>query len=290
MMFCRRPGTPTSSRVVSAVGLLLTLSSFLGWGTAFASSAESKSASGFVKDAAVSPAAKAEIPTALAPGIHLRRAEENAEEGADSSLWRGRRSLQGAYIAPYFVNDTTSAPLSVGNTNTECGGLSDCINGCRSHFYKATGVTTAGYLGAGTCGTVDFAQRLYIWKGSNSDCSTLTCTGTYASSLVFRCGSVGAFGASSLSLTQRCRALDAQPPIRWAARAPLPSRQMPPAQMLFGSRNLEQSTTFRWWETVLATLVRTCLPSEATTLTSSWSLTTSVCTPQVLKADELLRK
>jgi hypothetical protein len=186
MVICHRPGTPTSSRVRStAVGLLLlvAMSSFLVGGTAeFASSSSAEgtapAASGrggdtasFDKDVVVSPVAKAKA-AAMARDHDLRR----AEEAADSSLWKGRRSLQSDFD---FANDTTSAPLSAGNNNTACGGLSDCINGCHSHFYKVTGATR-GVINANTCGSVDFVPQLYVWKGSGSDCSTFTCTGTRA--------------------------------------------------------------------------------------------------------------
>jgi hypothetical protein len=167
MMISRRPGTLISC-VRSAVGLLLTLSSFLVWGTAFASSAESTSASGdtaFDEDVVLLPAA--EKTAALARDLDLR---------VDAVALQRHRSLQ--YTETVHPGDTTSAPLSAGNNNTECGGLTDCINGCHSHFYKVTGATTGSSLYAYTCYYVNFAQRLYIWKGSSSDCSTFTCTGT----------------------------------------------------------------------------------------------------------------
>jgi hypothetical protein len=166
MMICRHPGTRTSSRVRSSAGgllLLLTVFSFLAWETALASSDESKSkstaatatatatttASGgpFEKDGALSsPAEKAEKTAAMARNLDLRRAED-----LDWFTSKRHRSL-GTLVG--FANDTTTAPLSAGNNNTACGGLSDCINGCRSHFYKVTGGTGGGRL----CGNVLFDQ------------------------------------------------------------------------------------------------------------------------------------
>jgi hypothetical protein len=192
-MICRRrPGTPTSSRVgSSAVGLLLllTLSSFRVCEADFASAAASGADAAFDEDVALSSPAEKAKAAAMSPGINLR-----AEEDADSPP-KPRRSLG----LLNFMNDTSSAPLSAGNNNTECGGLTDCINGCRSHFFKLTG--GAGLpIFASTCFSTSFAQRLYIWKGSSSDCSTFTCTGTRAAWLV-RFGSVGALREC------RCRSL-----------------------------------------------------------------------------------
>jgi hypothetical protein len=171
-MICCRPGPPTW-RVGSAVRLLLTfLFSFLAWETALASSAEvTATASGgdaFDKDVVFSsPAEKAKV-AGLARGLALR------EEDADSPP-KQHRSL----FSIDFTDSTTSAPLSAGNNNTVCGGLTDCINGCRSRFYKVTG-GTGGPIFASTCRSVSFAQRLYVWKGGSSDCSTFTCTSTFA--------------------------------------------------------------------------------------------------------------
>jgi hypothetical protein len=116
-----------------------------------------------------------------------------AEDAAASPK---HRSL---YTTLPFTGDTTSAPLSSGNNNTVCGGLTDCINGCHSHFYKVTGVTTRGEIGAGTCGSADFSLQLYVWKGSGSDCSTFTCTSKYASGLLRSC--VGWFGLATCTST-----------------------------------------------------------------------------------------
>jgi hypothetical protein len=184
----RRPRTFTSSRLGSAVGLLLlALSSFLVWGTELASSAEGTTAAAsngdtaFDRDVALAPAAAEEtMDDAMARDLDLRRAEEDADS---SSSTRRNRSL--STNLP-FTDDTTSAPLSAGNPSAlSCGGLSTCINGCRSRFYKVTGGVTGGYLAATTCSTAHFAQRLYVWKGTRSDCSTFTCTGTFAACFGF---------------------------------------------------------------------------------------------------------
>jgi hypothetical protein len=187
-MICYRPGAFTS-RVRSAVGLLLllTLSSMLVCGADFVASSSSAertattaSDAAFDRDVAVLPAVAEEAKDdAMARDLDLRRAED-----ADSSLSKRHRSL--AYIP--FTDDTSSAPLSAGNPSTlSCGGggLSTCINGCRSRFYKVTGGVTGGYIAATTCGTTNFAQRLYVWKGTSSDCSTFTCTGTFAACFGF---------------------------------------------------------------------------------------------------------
>jgi hypothetical protein len=186
-MICRRrPCTPTSSRVgSSAVGLLLLmLSSFLVWGTDFASSAEgtTTAASGadaafFDKDVAVSP--KPPVPAEKAQAAALAQSPDRGAEDVGSSLSKGHRSLQSNV---YIAGDTTNATQSGGNPNLSCGDdLSVCINGCRSRFYKVTG-GTGEFINVATCGSVNFAQRLYVWKGSGgSACSAFTCTGTYAS-------------------------------------------------------------------------------------------------------------
>jgi hypothetical protein len=174
-MICYRPGTLTS-RVSSAVGLLLTLSSLLVWGAEFAPSAEwtATTASGdaFVRDVVVS--SPAEEATAQARGLVLRAEDADAPPKYHRSVLTSL-SLSG---------NTTDAPSSVGNTNSECGGLSGCINGCRSRFYKVTGGTPLNYISANTCGSDAFANQLYVWKGSGSACSTFTCTGTLAAWIV----------------------------------------------------------------------------------------------------------
>jgi hypothetical protein len=91
-----------------------------------------------------------------------------------SSVLVGAQS--GSVIA--LSGDTTNAPVPSRNPIPECGGLADCINGCRSRFYKVTG-GTGNTISAQTCYSVVFGQRTYVWKGSSSDCSTFTCTGTF---------------------------------------------------------------------------------------------------------------
>jgi hypothetical protein len=169
-MICCRPGTPDSRG--SAVGLLLALSFFLAWKVALASSAErTTTASGsadpasFDRDVVVSSPRKA---AALAQGLDL-----GAEDAGSSP--EHHRSLGYALIP----GDTTDAPVSTGNTNLDCDLLTECINGCHSRFYKVTG-GTGQLISASTCAVVTLPQRLYVWKGSSSDCSTFTCTGTFA--------------------------------------------------------------------------------------------------------------
>jgi hypothetical protein len=228
-MICRRPGTPTS-RVRSAVGLLLTLSSLLVWGADFASSAQwTAVASG--GDAFDRDVVAAEKAAALAWGTDLR---------ADSASQQEHRSL--GTIVP-FSGDTTNAPESSGNNNTECGGLSGCINGCRSRFYKVTG-GIGGISSVSTCGSVNFAQRLYVWKGSGSSCSTFTCTGTLSawSALVRLVLCANTCAVLSCSVDVR----DAQWPIHGAvATWTTTTFTILPVQERGGCRNLEQSTTFR---------------------------------------------
>jgi hypothetical protein len=174
-MICRRPGT-TTFRVGSAVGLLLTLSSFLAWKVAFASSAEgTATASGSADTASFDRDVVVSSPGNVAA---LARDLDLGAEDADSSLSAKRhRSLQTSIA---IRGDTTGAPLSSGNNNTKCAALTDCINGCHSRFYKVTGGTDGGYIYADTCGTASVAHRVYAWKGSGSVCSTFACTGTFA--------------------------------------------------------------------------------------------------------------
>jgi hypothetical protein len=191
-MFCCRPGTRASSRVRSAaVGLLLLLT----LGTAFASTAAegtataasgsadaAADAASFDRNSALSKTA--EKAAALAQGLALRTEDADADAPP-----KPHRSLQFSYVD--FTDDTTSAPLSSGNPTPTCGSMTDCINGCHSRFYKVAG--TGEWIDAFTCGTVSFAQRLYVWKGSSSVCTTFTCSGTFAARLgccwVRRCAS-----------------------------------------------------------------------------------------------------
>jgi hypothetical protein len=98
------------------------------------------------------------------------------EVAASSSASSTRRSLPVATFV--FSGDTTSAALSSGNLIGACSSYIDCINGCRSHFYKVTG-GTGGLITASTCGTTSFGQRTYVWKGSSAACSSFTCTSTF---------------------------------------------------------------------------------------------------------------
>jgi hypothetical protein len=76
-----------------------------------------------------------------------------------------------------FTDTTAAAPASVGNVAGPCSGYDDCRNGCRSTFYRVTG--GPGSITASTCGTTNFHQRFYVWQGTDSDCSTFACIGTY---------------------------------------------------------------------------------------------------------------
>jgi len=77
-----------------------------------------------------------------------------------------------------FKDDTTGAPFSVGNVfGSTCDSWSSCQNDCRSIFYKVTGAS--GTMTASSCGTTNFQQRFYVWKGTGSACSTFTCEGTH---------------------------------------------------------------------------------------------------------------
>jgi hypothetical protein len=175
-MICRRPGTPTS-RVRSAVGLLLTLSSLLVCGTAFASSAKmwttASGDSAFDRDVALSssPAEKA------AAAVLAQRLNFRAEDADSPSKYH--RTLQ--YVE--IQGNTTDAPVSAGNPRLYCGDLTYCINGCRSRFYKVTG-GTGNEISAYTCVDANFKHRLYVWMGSSSACSNFTCTGTLATWVV----------------------------------------------------------------------------------------------------------
>jgi hypothetical protein len=86
--------------------------------------------------------------------------------------------LVGAQYVIALSGDTTNGPVPSRNPIPECGGLADCINGCRSRFYKVTG-GKGSLITATTCYSPVFGQRTYVWKGSSSDCSTFTCTGTF---------------------------------------------------------------------------------------------------------------
>jgi hypothetical protein len=177
-MICYRPGTSTSRIRSAAVGLaLLTMSSLLVCGADVASSAEWTAttaigdADAFDKEVGLAPKTKE---AAMAQGLDLR-----AEHAAAPPTHH--RSL--TTVLP-FTDDTTSAPLSAGNNNTVCGGLPTCINGCHSRFYKVTGGKTGDYMVAHTCGSDAFANQIYVWKGTSSDCSTFACTGTLAALVV----------------------------------------------------------------------------------------------------------
>jgi hypothetical protein len=78
----------------------------------------------------------------------------------------------------YISGDTTGAALSSGNSAGSCSTLTACINGCRSHFYKLTSNGNPAFVTDSTCGTGTFDQRIYVWQGSGSVCSTFTCKGT----------------------------------------------------------------------------------------------------------------
>jgi hypothetical protein len=173
-MICR-PKIPTL-RVHSAVALLLfTMSSLLVAGAEWTTSGADAA---FDRDVAFSPSpppvevnAKA---AALAQSLDRRRAEEDAD-----SSWskRGHHRML-PYSDVLFTDSTTAAPVSAGNPATaSCGGLTGCINGCRSRFYRVTG-GIGNPITATTCYHSYFPQRLYVWKGTGSDCSTFTCTGT----------------------------------------------------------------------------------------------------------------
>jgi hypothetical protein len=90
--------------------------------------------------------------------------------------------------------DTTGAPVSAGNVAGSCNGFEDCRNGCRSIFYKVSGASTE--MTASSCGFVNFQQRLYLWQGTGSVCSTFTCVSTYRI-VVRMCVPVPLFGSAN---------------------------------------------------------------------------------------------
>jgi hypothetical protein len=120
-------------------------------------------ADAFERDVAFSPpppppvAVKAKAAT-LAQILNRRRAEEDA--GSSLSERSHHRVLP--YSDVYFTDDTTGAPVSAGNPATaSCGGMTGCINGCRSRFYRVTG--GIGHpITATTCYHAYFPQRLYV--------------------------------------------------------------------------------------------------------------------------------
>lgn len=80
-----------------------------------------------------------------------------------------------------YSGGTSGAPASAGNPTGSCNGLSGCISGCPSHFYKVTG-STGETIDTNTCG--NYNQRTYVWKGSNDACSTFTCISTLVAFVV----------------------------------------------------------------------------------------------------------
>jgi hypothetical protein len=74
------------------------------------------------------------------------------------------------------TGNTAGAPVSGGNGAGPCNTYSECINGCRSHFYKVTGASSE--MTASSCAS-SFFQQFYVWRGTGNLCSTFTCVSTY---------------------------------------------------------------------------------------------------------------
>jgi hypothetical protein len=119
-------------------------------------------------------------------GWLLRTRDGREEEGTASSSSPCRLALlssRAAVVAgeptiEVFTDDTTLAPVSVGKLwDGSCSGLTNCQNDCRSIFYKVTGGSAS--ITATSCGASAFQQRLYVWAGTGSVCSTFTCASAY---------------------------------------------------------------------------------------------------------------
>jgi hypothetical protein len=92
------------------------------------------------------------------------------------------RSLQQQQLPPYarIAGDTTNAPVSAGNPNSNCGGttVSGCINGCRSLYYTVVG--TGRDMVASTCDEDAYQSAIHVWEGDSA--ANLQCAnGTYGS-------------------------------------------------------------------------------------------------------------
>jgi hypothetical protein len=131
-----------------------------------------------------------------------------------------------------FPGDTDRAANSTGNPNVGfCNGIYYCVNDCPSLFYKVTG-GAGGNITASACGTANFFQLFYVWKGNGSGvCAGLTCHRTIQlvshalRPSVTRSHSVAASHHSQLP------------------RAEAAAARTPRLRSLRGRRNLGQSTT-----------------------------------------------
>jgi hypothetical protein len=97
------------------------------------------------------------------------------------SSFRSLPAVTGQDFTLSFAGDTTAAPVSTGNPADKdfgtCSNLVTCINGCRSVYYRVTGVRGTPIV-ASTCGSVAHQQRLYVWDGSGAECSSFRCAST----------------------------------------------------------------------------------------------------------------